>query len=105
MNKDCSDARKVIVFEKVHKQKKDSLGHRVHILRVLIQRFYREKRDLFTPVDYIKHCEAVLDNTLSRFDYDLEGVIDSWRAITPALGQTPATCEKCGYRPVFCRCI
>jgi hypothetical protein len=104
MNKERSDAHKVVAMEKSHSRKKEALGHRVQVLRVLIRNYYKEKQLSFLEGDFVNHCEAVLDNMLSRFSYDLEMIIDSWRNIVPELKQQPITCEKCGYRPVFCRC-
>ena len=104
MNKDCSLIEKIIFKEKLHKLKKVALGPRVQILRVLIQRYYQDKRDLYTNRDYLKNCEAVLDNMLCKFNYELEDIIDKWRTVAPALKTYPTTCEKCGYRPVFCSC-
>ena len=104
MNKECSEAVKVIAKEKSHAKRKIELGHRVQVLRVLIRKYYGDKKLQYTEDDFSKHCEAVLDNMLSRFDYDLEMIIDSWRNVEPALKQTPIVCVKCSYRPVFCLC-
>jgi len=104
MNKECSDIFKVSTLEKTHKKRKNEIGFRLEVSRILIRRYYQSKRDLYSEDDFSKHCEAVLDNVLCRFNYDNEMIIEKWRAVAPTLKQSPGTCEKCDYRPVFCRC-
>ncbi len=88
---------------KLHAQKKKELGGRVQVCRILIQKYYNIKRlEYASEDDYIKCCEAVLDNVLVRYDYDIEKIIDKWREVSPALKRYPDTCDKCGYRPPFC---
>lgn len=94
-----------LVNEKVrlHEKKKKELEGRVHVCRILVQRYYSVRRaEYASEDDYIKSCEAVLDNVLVRYDYDIELTIDKWREVTPALKHYPDTCSKCGYRPPFC---
>ncbi len=88
---------------KFHAQQKRELGGRVQVCRILIQRYYESKRlEYASEDDYIKSCEAVLDNVLVRYEYNIELIIDKWRTVTPTLKRYPDTCEKCGYRPPFC---
>lgn len=104
MNKDCSLVNEVVLKEKYHRNRKGVLGGRVQVLRVLIRNYYRDKRLKYTEYDFIRHCEAVLDNVLARYEYDIERIIDGWRKVTPKLKEYPATCPECGYRPPFCNC-
>lgn len=90
-------------LEKSHKFMKKELGGRVQVTRILIQRYYESKILEYPNYDdYIKNCEAVLDNLLVRYEYNIELIIDKWRNIVPALKRYPDICDKCGYRPPFC---
>lgn len=99
-----SMVQKVIKMDKNHKSKKCAMGSRVQILRVLIQRYYAEKREILDEMTFQKNCEAVLDNTLAKYNYDLEEIIAKWRQVVPKLKEYPIICKVCGYRPVFCLC-
>lgn len=99
-----SNAEKVNDKTKDHQRKKEQLGHRVQVLRVLVRRHYAAKRDAFTEDQFCKQVEAVLDNVLHKYDYDLEHCIDSFRKIVPALQSVPTVCTVCEYRPPFCLC-
>ncbi len=100
-----NDSPVAVLFETQEKhrlrQKRD-LGARVQILRVLVQRYYSEKRNLYKESDYQKHCEAVMDNMLAKHKYNLEYLIDNFRKITPHLKEYPITCKECDHRPPFC---
>lgn len=88
---------------KFHAQQKKELGGRVQVCRILIQKYYTIKRlEYGSEDDYIKSCEAVLDNVLVRYNYDIELIIDKWREVQPKLKHYPDTCGTCGYRPPFC---
>lgn len=78
-----TEIEKIMINEKSHRDTKRELGHRVQILRVLIRRYYAEKRKKFSEDNFSKNCEAVLDNVLSRYDYQLELLIDKWRGVVP----------------------
>lgn len=93
-----------VLKEKQHARQKRDLGHRIQVLRVLVRNYYRERRFKMTELDFINHCEAVLDNMLAKYDYDLESIIDKWRTVVPTLTDSPDVCQTCTYRPVFCRC-
>jgi hypothetical protein len=105
MDKDCSNIDKVVSCEKMHKSKKGVIAGRVQVLRVLIIQYYKDKRYKYTEYDFLRHCEAVLDNTLAKYEYDIEHLICSWMNMTPSLfKEYPVTCHNCGYRPPFCGC-
>lgn len=104
MNKDCSNIEGVIFKEKQHRKMKGDLSGRVQILRVLIRNYYDERRLKYTEYDFIRHCEAVLDNMLAKYQYNLEVIIDMWRGVSPQLKWEPIVCVTCGYRPPFCGC-
>jgi hypothetical protein len=87
-----------------HVLKKKSLGARVQVLRVLVRNYYLSKKEKYTEYDFIRHCEAVLDNTLVKYSYDLENIISLWANVSPSLKDYPITCKNCGYRPPFCGC-
>ena len=104
MNKDCSNIDDVIIKEKEHRQKKSDTRGRVQVLRVFIRNYYNEKKLKYTEYDFIRHCEAVLDNMLAKYDYNIELIIDMWRSVTSQLKDEPIVCIECGYRPPFCGC-
>lgn len=104
MNKDCSLIQPIIDRDNGHMRKKAKLGHRVQVLRVLIINYYRNRRYEYNEDDFMKHCEAVLDNTLARFNYNLEAIIDKWREVASEFKDYPSTCKLCEYRPPFCLC-
>lgn len=104
MNMEVSGTEKARAVEEMHRKQKDAIGFRLQVTRVLVRRYYQDKRDHLTEFDFTRHCEAVLDNMLCRYNYDNEAIIDKWREILPLLKQTPMVCEACGYRPVFCLC-
>ena len=90
-------------MEKAHKLKKLELSGRVQVSRVLVQRYYDIKRaEYCNEDDYIKNCEAVLDNLLVRYEYNIDLIIEKWQKIVPALKRYPDICDTCGYRPPFC---
>jgi hypothetical protein len=104
MAKDTSNIDSVTLKEKEHSRKKSDIGGRVQVLRVLIRNYYYDKREKYTEYDFIRHCEAVLDNMLAKYTYNIEGIIDMWRTLKSKLKKTPIICGDCGYRPPFCGC-
>ena len=93
-----------INLDRQHRRLKAKLEHRVHVLRVLIRRYYENKRKHYSEYDFSAHCEAVLDNVLHRYEYDLEGIIDRWRKLVSKLKEHPVVCRVCNYRAPFCQC-
>lgn len=104
-NKKAKESQVLLANERSrsHYKKKKELGGRVQVCRILIQRYYNIRRDEFASEDdYIKSCEAVLDNVLVRYEYNIELIIDKWKDIVPKLKKYPDTCKNCGYKPPFC---
>lgn len=104
MTKDTSNIDSVILREKEHRRRKSDAGGRVQVLRVLIRNYYDNRRLKYQEYDFIRHCEAVLDNILAKYHYNVECLIDMWRNVTPQLKWEPVVCVTCGYRPPFCGC-
>lgn len=104
MNKDNSNIDSVMLKEKEHRRKKSVMRGRLQVLRVLLRNYYSEKKLKYTEYDFIRHCEAVLDNMLAKYDYNVELIIDMWRSVTIQLNDYPVVCVICGYRPPFCNC-
>jgi hypothetical protein len=97
-----SNLEGVIFREKAHKHAKQEIAGRVQVLRVLVQRYYADRREKYSESDYTKHCEAVIDNMLVKYEYNVEHIIDKWRTVAPELKIDPIVCKGCGYRPPFC---
>lgn len=93
-----------LAVERLHKREKAKLGDRVQVLRVLIRKYYAKRRLETNEDRFCKNCEAVLDNYLYRYRYDLETLIDKFRTVVPKDKENPYTCDKCLYRVPWCRC-
>jgi hypothetical protein len=99
-----SDADYVNKLDHYHKRQKEALGTRVQVLRVLVHRCYDDRRDSISQFEFGNSCEGVLDNMLAKHEYKLEFVIDKFREMVPEMKNQLCTCDKCGYREIFCFC-
>lgn len=83
---------------KMHRDRKNSLGNRLVILREYIKQFYNGNED---------ELEDLLDCALKENDYDLEQAIDHYRGVTKKQDSksdvNTLSCQ-CGYRKPFCSC-
>ncbi len=83
---------------KIHRDRKNSLGTRLVILREYIKQSYNGNMD---------ELEDLLDCTLKENNYDLEQAIDHYRSITQKQNSESnidiSLCQ-CGYRKPFCLC-
>lgn len=82
-----------------HLERKQALGHRIQILRVLLSRFIKPVNPIAIFPTY-GEIEEYLDDVLIKHDYDLEDAIATYSNIVDA----PVLMCKCGYMPPFCRC-
>lgn len=94
-----------------HLARKHTLNQgRLEVLRILIRRFLNDAkcREMVnykgTAVINDKAVEDYIDTELTNFDYELEAMIDMYRIYAPQPIQPVLTCNKCGYRPLFCAC-
>jgi hypothetical protein len=83
---------------KIHRDRKNSLGSRLVILREYIKHSHDGNRD---------ELEDLLDCALKENDYDLEQAIDHYRSIIKKQDSKSdigtLSCQ-CGYRKPFCSC-
>ena len=79
---------------KLHRDRKNSLGNRVVILREYIKQSYGDCDEL----------ENIVDSVLKESDYDLDKAIDHYRSVTKKQATEAVSCQ-CGYRKPFCLCI
>ena len=93
----------VMEFDKKHANKKLSLGSRVQILRILVCNKYANLRLTMNEFDFRTKCEAAMDTLLFKYDYQLEKLIDHFRALYPLPDVELNLCD-CGYRPPICNC-
>ena len=87
----------------VHRGRKNALGHRMKVLRNFIKAAYGNQWR------YDNTCLAELDEavneTLMKYNYDLELAIDCWRPLSKNTPVHEARHCGCGYVPPFCSCF
>lgn len=89
------------VLSEEHQEKKQALGYRLDILRILLRRFMEHSLPNNPDIKIsIKSVEERLDSTLQDYDYNLTEAINFFNSITP----TPILTCKCGFNPPFCSC-
>ncbi|MHB1947066.1 MAG: hypothetical protein ACYCQI_02985 [Gammaproteobacteria bacterium] len=95
-------AKLLVALWEEHREKKQSLGHRVQVLRVLAQRYLEGNADtsLASKTIDAQVIEGCLDDALIQFNYDVEAVINFYKSLV----SPPVISCKCGYQHPFCIC-
>lgn len=71
---------------------------RIHVLRLLIVRYFLEKKP-----ELVCKAEEILDSQLRKHEFKIEKLIRLWRKVVPPQNWI-VVCGICGYRPPFCGC-
>jgi hypothetical protein len=79
-------------------RKKLKCKWRIHVLRLLIVRYYLEKKP-----ELVSKTEEILNSQLRKYQFKVEKLIRLWRKVSPEVNWI-VTCIDCGYRPPFCEC-
>jgi hypothetical protein len=80
-------------------RKKIKRKGRIHILRLLIIRYYLDKKP-----ELVSKAEAILDSQLRKYKFKVEKLISLWRKVSPPFVWIKNICKDCGYRAPFCGC-
>lgn len=80
-------------------RKKIKRKWRIHVLRLLIVRYYLDKKP-----ELVCKAEAILDSQLRKYKFKIEKLIRLWRKVSPEFVWIKNICNDCGYRPPFCKC-
>jgi|GEM_PF-2705687 hypothetical protein len=71
---------------------------RIHILRLLIIRYYSASKP-----ELVCKAEEILESQLRKYKFKVNKLIRLWRKVSPEIEWPDIVC-KCGYRPPFCAC-
>lgn len=88
---------------KLHRDRKNSLGDRLIILREYIKQFFSGEQ-WTNDSDHEDKLEDLLDCALKDNNYNIEKAIDHYRNASQKEDQEASTTCRCGYRKPFCLC-
>lgn len=89
---------------KLHRDRKNSLGGRLIILREYIKQSLSSGEQWVNDSDHLDKLEDLLDCALKDNNYNIEKAIDHYRKASQKEDQEASTTCRCGYRKPFCLC-
>jgi hypothetical protein len=84
-----------------NRERKQALGSRVQVLRVLVAALHHQKRYTMEERDFVRRVEKYLDALLVRRRFLLETAIDDMRKKV-SVYYPSIVCDTCGYVKPFC---